>query len=173
MKRKTQHYMGYTIFAVVVLALLITLTRGAPTDTAANVSSPYSQGALTALENSFDFGQIRMGDGTVAHQYTLANNTGEAVTIQKVYTSCMCTTAALLDPSGVVLGTFSMPGHGGASPAANIKVEPGHTVTVNAVFDPAAHGPSGVGLASRTVYLETNSAPSPKLELAFRAMVTR
>ena len=44
---------------------------------------------------------------------------------------------------------------------------------LEAVFDPAAHGPSGVGLAQRYVYLETNSAKSPKLEISFQAMVTR
>jgi len=63
-----------------------------------------------------------------------------------------------------------MPGHAGPS-KTNITVKPGESVVVETIFDPAAHGPSGVGLAERSVYLESNSQKSPKLELKFSAVV--
>ncbi|MBI4114727.1 MAG: DUF1573 domain-containing protein [Candidatus Niyogibacteria bacterium] len=133
----------------------------------------YSASALAADEADFDFGTISMKDGNVSHQFQIRNDGDELVVIQKVYTSCMCTTASLTDSDGKTYGTFGMPGHGGPSAAARVEVDPGEIIRVDAVFDPAAHGPSGVGLAERSVYLETNSQKSPKLELTFQAMVTR
>lgn len=174
MKRKTKQQIGYGIFAVAALAVVFVLGRGEPAKTAeSEAETAYSQGVLTAAESDFDFGQILMGNGTVSYKYQVTNNTDSAVRIQKVYTSCMCTTATILDSTGKRIGTFGMPGHGGASPAANVTVGPGETIAVDAVFDPAAHGPSGVGMASRAVFLETNSVISPKLELTFKAMVAR
>ena len=132
----------------------------------------YSAGVLSASENAFDFSTISMGDGTVSHQYKVTNDSQETVTIEKVYTSCMCTSASITDAAGQTYGEFGMPGHKGSS-GTSILVGPGESISVEAVFDPAAHGPSGVGLAQRSVYLETNSSAEPKLELTFQATVTR
>ncbi|MDX1607864.1 MAG: DUF1573 domain-containing protein [Candidatus Spechtbacterales bacterium] len=136
------------------------------------VVAGYSDSSLSAPVNSFDFETISMEDGDVEHNFELTNNGTEPVVITKVYTSCMCTTAYIYDSAGNEYGYFGMQGHG-RSPVANVTVQPGESATVRAVFDPAAHGPSGIGLASRNIYLETNSSHSPKMELSFRAMVTR
>ena len=67
-----------------------------------------------------------------------------------------------------------MGGHeGGASGGVgrSIRIAPGGTVTVRALFDPAAHGPAGVGLASRSIYIKTNSRQTPDLEVRFSALV--
>ncbi|MBI2003293.1 MAG: hypothetical protein HYS76_01805, partial [Candidatus Wildermuthbacteria bacterium] len=74
------------------------------------------------------------------------------------------------DKDGRRLGTFGMPGHGAST--ARVTVAAGETLTLRTVFDPAAHGPSGVGLAERGVYLETNSKETPKVEVLLRAQVT-
>lgn len=131
----------------------------------------YSAGVLTAIENSFDFDTLSMKDGEASHQFELQNSGMEPVMIEKVYTSCMCTTAFITDGSGKQYGEFGMSGHGLSS--TKIEINPGESAVVEAVFDPNAHGPSGVGLAERSIYIETNSASSPMLELSFRAMVTR
>lgn len=133
-------------------------------------TSDYSAAALSAPHSTFDFHEIKMGDGIVEHEFVVENHGDEAVTIQKVYTSCMCTSTNITDASGKTFGPFGMQGHG-ASPFTEITIDPGETARVMAVFDPAAHGPSGVGLAKRSIYLETNSAMEPKLELTFQAMV--
>lgn len=139
----------------------------------ASVSSAYSNSALVVENNNYDFGTISMANGDVSYQFELKNEGEEAVKIEKVYTSCMCTSAAIIDESGKKLGAFGMPGHGGTSSKADIEVKSGETITVEAVFDPTAHGPAGTGLAQRSVYLETNSKKSPKVELNFTAIVTQ
>lgn len=149
----------------------------ASSDTDTSVSALPSQGALVAsvldggdAPTHWDFGSIAMGDGKVSHEFSLTA-VGAPVTIEKVYTSCMCTEASVKLPSGKIVGPFGMSGH--QSPWADVRLEKGETVTVTATFDPAAHGPSGVGLARRSVYLETNAPGSSEVELTFEAVVTR
>lgn len=140
---------------------------------ASNGESTASNGAsvLAATESFFDFGTIKMRDGKVSRVFELRNEGKESVKIQSIYTSCMCTEAFVSDSSGKKNGPFGMPGH--TSPRTNITVGAGELVSVEAVFDPAAHGPSGVGLAERSIYLETNSEEKPRIELKFKAVVTR
>lgn len=54
---------------------------------------------------------------------------------------------------------------------ANLTVKPGETVTVKAIFDPAAHGPSGVGPVERQIMISTNADPG-QITLQFKAVVT-
>ncbi len=133
----------------------------------------YSAAALTALQNEYDFGTINMKDGTVSRLFEVKNDGAEPVVVTNVYTSCMCTSAFVTDALGKKSGPFGMPGHGGASARANITIGVGEIARVEAAFDPAAHGPSGVGLAERSIYLETNSKALPTVELKFRAIVVR
>lgn len=135
-------------------------------------SGDYSQGALSITEDYFDFATVSMGDGKVTHDFEIRNDSEENVVIEKVFTSCMCTSATVTTSAGRKYGIFGMQGHGGPT-GTSVEVAPGESVVVEAIFDPAAHGPSGVGLAKRSIYLETNSAKSPKLEVSFQAMVTR
>lgn len=132
----------------------------------------YSEGKLTAEVNRYDFGEIQMFEGDVSRDFTLKNEGPEPVRIQKAYTSCMCTTVVLLDETGKERGSYGMQGHGGST-LPNLVVQSGDTITAKVVFDPSAHGPAGVGLAERSIYLETDSASSPKVELSFRAVVKR
>lgn len=132
----------------------------------------YSQSVLSASEDTFDFGTLEMKNGKVQHDYIATNDGPEPLVIQKVYTSCACTSAYIIDSANKKHGDFGMPGHIGSAKKANITVNPGESITVVAVYDPAAHGPAGVGIADRSIYLETNSSTSPKLELKFRAVVT-
>jgi hypothetical protein len=132
----------------------------------------YSGSVLSAVETTFDFGTIAMGNGRVEHEFVLKNDGAEALTVTNIVTSCMCTNAYLDLGAGKSYGPFGMSGHGGATGEANISIAPGASVKLRAVFDPAAHGPAGVGVIQRSIYLETSSAKSPRLELKFHAVVT-
>ncbi|MBI2573876.1 MAG: DUF1573 domain-containing protein [Candidatus Wildermuthbacteria bacterium] len=136
------------------------------------IAGAYSSSTLSSSESSYDFGTVSMAKGNVSRMFSLKNEGQEPVAITKVYTSCMCTTASLIDAAGARKGYFGMPGHGGGSSGANAVIQPGETMQVEAVFDPAAHGPSGVGLAQRSIYIETNSRTKPKVEFSFTANVT-
>lgn len=162
------------ILAVVGLAVIIGLSVLLVTDNKSpDNSKTISSAILAAIETRFDFGTISMQKGNVSHKFELKNEGSEAVVINKVYTSCMCTTASLIDGTGKRLGIFGMPGHGGGSGNTNVNLAAGKSLTVEAIFNPAAHGPSGVGFIERSVYLETNSSETPVIELGFTAEVTK
>lgn len=160
------------ILAAIILVTLvgiIALGRNSSGDTK---TPAQSTSLLNALEKDFDFGMISMKNGEVSKIFELKNEGADPITISKVYTSCMCTVAKITDAKGATSGPYGMPGHGGGISKANVEVESGETVKVEAIFNPAAHGPSGVGLASRAIFLETNSSQTPKVELNFTATVT-
>ena len=156
------------IIGILVLGGLIWLARPNGTNNTASVSAT-SGGSLVALEaNNYDFGSISMAAGKVKHSFKIKNTSEEVVTIGKMYTSCMCTTASLMI-AGKQFGPIGMPGHG-AIPSINQTINPNEEATVEVVFDPAAHGPAGVGRIERSVTLENNTGKPVLLMLA--AMVT-
>ena len=170
MIKKTKNVIILTIALILIIGVMAFVSKDEDPSTLS--SAKYSSSTLTSSESDFDFKTISMKDGEVSHMFEFKNNGTEPVKIEKVYTSCLCTTAYITDSSGKKYGKFGMQGHG--LPAkTNIEVAPGETALVEAIFDPNAHGPSGVGLAQRTLYFETNSAKSPRLELSFQAIVTR
>ena len=157
-----------SISAIVVLfGGLIWLLRGGTGNGEANVSSA-GKGSLTAEEMSFDFGAISMADGKISHIFKIKNESGEPAMISKIYTSCMCTEATLMR-GDKKFGPYGMPGHSGI-PKINETINPEESVDVEAVFDPAAHGPAGVGLADRVVFVEDGAGR--QLQLRFTVMVT-
>lgn len=159
------------LFGGVILLIAVGLAFIAKSDAPTPRVSTNGASVLAATEDFFDFGTIKMRDGKVSRVFTVRNDSAEQMTIQSVYTSCMCTEALVTDALGKEHGPFGMPGH--TSPRTKIEVGAGESVSVKAIFDPAAHGPSGVGLAERSIYLETSSAEKPRVELKFKAVVTR
>lgn len=127
-----------------------------------------SMQAVDPVSASFDFGSISMAKGPVSYEFKVRNTAAEPVTVARVYTSCMCTTATV-ETAGVTVGPFGMPGHG-IVPRANVVMEAGSEARVTVTFDPAAHGPAGVGRIERTVYLEDVSGATFPLTIA--AVVT-
>lgn len=163
------------ILALAVLGFIVWAGRPAPsgplsTDRSDNTASilQNSGGALNGEESSFDFGTISMAAGTVRHEFKIKNTGSEPVSIEKIYTSCMCTIATL-DVRGKKVGPYGMPGHG-FIPRIGEKLEPDEEAVVEVAFDPAAHGPAGVGRIQRAITIE-NSAGEP-LELWFTVFVT-
>lgn len=157
------------IISISLMAGLIWLAKPRPSDqnNLANLTAGV-QGILTAEENKFDFGSISMTAGEVRHRFKIKNAGTDAVTIEKMYTSCMCTQAVLILKEKQ-WGPYGMPGHG-FIPKINQTLAAGAEAIVETVFDPAAHGPAGVGRVERTVVIE-NNAGQP-LELSFSATVT-
>ncbi|MBI2099844.1 MAG: DUF1573 domain-containing protein [Candidatus Vogelbacteria bacterium] len=172
MTTKNSAFIGARAFigiavAILVLGGLIWVAR--PTAQSTPSTSARSNGTL-AVEgsNNYDFGTVSMAAGKVKYNFIITNISSEAVTIEKMYTSCMCTTASLA-LAGQQFGPFGMPGHM-AIPEINQTIKPGETASVEVVFDPAAHGPAGVGRTERTVTIENNVGQP--VELQFVAVVT-
>ncbi len=165
--------MNKTIISItiglVVLGSLIWIARPQENSNNSASVSGTNTGALTVEESSnYDFGAISMGAGTVARTFTVKNSGDQTITINKMYTSCMCTTAQLTI-GGKQFGPYGMPGHG-AIPWIGQTINPNEEVAIEVVFDPAAHGPAGVGRIARSITIE-NSAGRP-VEITFSAIVT-
>ena len=52
-------------------------------------------------------------------------------------------------------------------------LKPKEGAEVVTVFDPAAHGPQGIGPISRLVSFETNDPQNPYIEFSFSAVVVK
>ncbi len=176
-KSQVSTKMKVVIGACVVILVLGGLIIAARPDPTANnpktiesgsTASVDSAGALSVPETKFNFGSISMAGGKVTHRYWIRNAGTEPILIRKMYTSCMCTTAALVK-GGKKFDPYGMPGHG-SIPTINEPMNPGEEAIIEVVFDPAAHGPAGIGPVDRVVTVE-NSGGRP-LELAFTATVT-
>lgn len=156
----------FLLWAVVLVAFFgFLMVIGKPDKTHSGVAGG---GKITATETAHDFGTISMKDGKVKHTYQIKNSSDEPLTITKLYTSCMCTTAELT-AGDQKAGPFGMQGHGGSIPNISVSLQPGQTAEVEAVFDPAAHGSAGVGEIKRSVFVNTQG--NPNFELTFKATV--
>ena len=127
-----------------------------------------SGGRIELSPANIDLGTVSMVNGNITTTYQVKNIGEEALKIDRVWTSCMCTTAALMTDSKQ-FGPYGMPGHG-FIPKINAAIDPAKEATVEIVFNPAAHGPAGVGRIQRTITIENNAGQS--LELEFAALVT-
>ena len=135
----------------------------------ATINNGGAGGILTADAINYDFGNIGIKKGFVNHEYVLENKSDKIIKISEVSTSCMCTSAKL-EVSGKTYGPFGMPGHGGGFTKAGIIVNPGEKAVVNATFDPAAHGPAGIGEVQREIYINTGA--DEQMVLGFKVNVT-
>ena len=160
------------VFAVTILVILFANRTGSSrSESNPNVliDSANSAGALVAAEPFYDLGTISMSAGKVSRVFKITNTGTGQVFVKKIYTSCMCTTATLTTKEGKA-GPFGMPGHE-VIPTISQTIASNEEASIEAIFDPAAHGPAGVGRVRRSIYIETDSQKEP-LELTFEANVT-
>jgi hypothetical protein len=168
--RPAARAMMYALLAITVAAIgfgIYTSREKAATPRPAIQAPPAPAGPLVAVRPVHDFGTISMAAGKVSHRFWVTNEGDVPVAITRIYTSCMCTEAWLLSPSSR-RGPFGMPGHG-VLPSVYEQVFPGRSVQLQLVFDPAAHGPAGLGPVDRIVTL--NNDAGPPLDLRIAAMV--
>lgn len=160
-----------TVVIIIVLAgVVVLISRNKAADgLSANVLTPLDVNAkLTGSESDYDFGDVSMSKGLVEHDFVLTNSSSEALDIEEVWTSCMCT-EVLLQVGDKEVGPFGMPGHG-VQKSAGLSVQPGETLLVKTEFDPAAHGPAGIGPVKRNIYLKVGEVG--QVVLGFTATVT-
>jgi hypothetical protein len=156
----------------IVLAVAVAILAARPGARPANAIAPAAaspavaspaQASLLAKETFFDFGSISMAAGNVSHRYWFRNESATPVLIRRIYTSCMCTTATFVK-GGRVVNRYGMPGHG-PLPSVDETLAPGEAAYVDVVFDPAAHGPAGLGRTARVVTIESNTGLPLELRL--------
>ncbi len=153
------------LIAILVLGGMTLFGRSRTDKPVINAAS----GILSIDRASHDFGRISMGAGNVSTAFIIQNNTSTDILVEKITTSCMCTVAYISGGDGRK-GPFGMPGHGGPAGRADEIIRSGESREIEIVFDPAAHGPAGVGKVERIIYLEDSLGRVT--EFKFSALVT-
>ncbi|MFH1193082.1 MAG: DUF1573 domain-containing protein [Candidatus Jorgensenbacteria bacterium] len=149
--------------AVLIVALFIVGKPGtAPSG--AVLSRAVAPGVLVATENRFDFGTVSMAAGKVTHTFVVKNGGAVPQPLTRFYTSCMCTEATLIQGEKR-MGPVGMAGHS-VVPRWNLTFAPGEEVRVEVAFDPAAHGPAGIGAIAREVRLDSDAGTLLTLGIA-------
>lgn len=117
----------------------------------------------------YDAGTVSMAAGLVKYTYEIKNTGDGDLNIDKIWTSCHCTTAKLR-VGDKTSGEFGMTSN---QVFWSQKIAPGETGYLEVVFDPAYHGPRGIGQAVRSVYLSTNDPQNKKAEVRLVANVVQ
>ncbi len=155
--------------ALIALALVALMLWGRPNGGTIHAQSePGPKSSLSAAETTYDFGLITMKGGNVSHVFKVANPTDRDITVERLSTSCMCTTAYIVDGAART-GPFGMPGMGYGTRADQL-FPAGQALNIEVVFDPNAHGPAGVGPMQRLVHL--TDANGGVLPLEIKGTVT-
>jgi len=119
-------------------------------------------------ETSFDWGEIGINDGKVEKIFDIKNDGSEILKLSEVSTSCMCTTAQLIS------GENKSPEFGMHTKSSYMmEVPAGKSAQLKVVFDPAFHGPSGVGPITRQITVATNDPENPTLNFMLSAVVRK
>jgi len=118
---------------------------------------------LSVDKQIHDFGEIDIFDGVVTTEFALTNEGPDDIVVKEGTTSCGCTNAEL---GGISFGMHE-------EMNKEFVIPSGETRDLTVVYDPLAHGPSGTGLAQRSVFIKTNSTVTPELEVRIKAMVVK
>jgi hypothetical protein len=160
------------LFLIVVGISVLLLVGLAFLSKGSSAEEPVISGPAQGIEASpefYELGNVPINGGLVVKEYEIKNTTDREVNLKKIVTSCMCTKAAF-EVAGQKTKFFGMEGMGDRNPGVNVKIGPGQSGKVEVRFDPAAHGPQGVGPIDRSVYL-TFSDPAGVKELKFKGVV--
>ncbi len=119
-------------------------------------------------KTSHDWGTIKINGGKVQAEFNLTNTGSSPLQLANVSTSCMCTTAQ------VEIDSKKSPYFGMHQKSSwSGQVEPGKSAQLIVEFDPAFHGPEGVGAISRQIEVETNDPTQKLLTFEATAVVTK
>lgn len=143
-------------------------------------SSPKTQGEVLSESEAAsiqidsqlqDWGQVPINGGVITKEFVFSNPTEKTLLLKKIVTSCMCTTAAV-EVNGKSTRFFGMEMSMDKNPPVNMEIPAGASAKAIVRFDPAAHGPEGVGPFERTVQLVFTD-PVGIREINFKGEVVR
>ena|SRR3989304_6528471 len=159
------------IIAFVVITLVI-LGGGIfvlSSTTAAPAQITASQNTKAEVsEKTYDWGNIPYSGGNTTKTFTIKNTGSDVLKLTGIKTSCTCTKAQV-DINGKTSPYFSMHSISGWVG----EVAPGKEAKLLVIFDPAFHGPTGVGPMERLISVETNDSQNPKLEFSLKGVVVK
>ena len=149
------------LIILTIVSTIIIVVAGSvwlSSSSAPQISASQNAKAYVISPTSADWGQIPMYKGTVTKEFTLKNTGTDTLKLFNIKTSCHCTKAHM------TIDSNDSPDFGMDSYSSWVgEVAPGKEAKLSVIFDPAYHGPQGVGPISRFVSVETNDKTNPKL----------
>ncbi len=157
---------GFVIFTLLILGGGIYILS---TTTSSPVAVTASQKAKVQVDQKFfDWGNIPINGGNAIKTFSIKNSGTDILKITGVKTSCTCTKAQIII-DGKTSPYFSMHATSGWVG----EVAPGKEAQLKVIFDPAFHGPTGVGPMERLISMQTNDAQNPNLEFSLKGVVVK
>lgn len=122
----------------------------------------------TIEPTSYDWGDIPINGGNATRSFTIKNTGTETLKLFNVKTSCHCTVANV-SIDGKKSENFGMSGVSSWTG----EVKPGKEAKLTVIFDPAFHGPQGVGPVTRFVSVDTNARGNEKITYTLTGTVIK
>lgn len=119
-------------------------------------------------QKTHDWGQIAYSGGNVSKTFTIKNTGTDVLRLTNIKTSCDCTKAQVTI-DGKNSPFFSM--HSTSSWVGEVAA--GKEASLTVIFDPAFHGPTGVGPMERLISVQTNDINNPNLEFSLKGVVVK
>lgn len=162
MKEKTKTIVTFLVIFSALAGLTFIITK--PTGT--TTIQPSTQTKFTTGTKTHSWEEIDINSGKVNHSFLIKNKGKDTLKLYNLKTSCACTTAKLIK-EGETSPIFGM--HTKSS--YTMSLNPGETASLSVTFDPAYHGPSGIGDVTRQIALETKDPSNPEVTYTLTAMV--
>lgn len=123
---------------------------------------------LEVDQKTHDWGQIAYSGGNVSKTFAIKNSGTDVLQLTNIKTSCACTYAQ------VIIDGKPSPKFGMHTTSSWVgEVAPGKEASLTVIFDPAFHGPTGVGPMERLISVETNDIQNPSLEFTLKGVVVK
>lgn len=167
MQKDTKFLIGAFVFTILLIGSLAVLISIKDKKSAEIPTTPVS--GIEVTPDNYNLGDVPIKGGIVTREYEIKNTSGRDMELKKIVTSCMCTTASV-KVGDKETNFFGMEMSGDGNPLVKVKVKNGDTAKVTVRFDPAAHGPEGVGAFDRIVSLYFDSGIK---ELTFKGVVVK
>jgi hypothetical protein len=117
-----------------------------------------TQARLAVNNQSYNWGNIPINGGDVEATFVIKNEGADTLQLFNISTSCTCT-KAWLQNENEKSPEFGM--HTQSRYVMNLSA--GESTELRVIFDPAFHGPGGVGSMTRQIMMETNDVSQPEI----------
>jgi len=140
-----------------IIALILIIVVGTTSVYAYNALTP--KPSLYADHSKYDLGKV--GQRKYSHTFTFTNEGSGDLTVDRIWTSCGCTTAKVV-LFGIESPEFGMPGHGGSTGPWEAKLKRGDTASLVVYYDSTEmpdlyHG-------DRYVFVDSNDPVNPEFQ---------
>lgn len=164
-KTKKIIFISLPILLIIIGIIFVVVNYSQPENRIENQGTP----KIEITQKEYNAGTVSMADGLVKHTYEIKNVGNGDLKIDRIWTSCMCTTAVLK------VGNKTSPKFGMHAGSAfwSQKIAPNKAGQLEVIFDPAFHGPQGTGPIVRIVYLSTNDIQNKEIEVRLTANVVQ